>query len=91
MAGLKENLTHSTETKPGVYTTEFLFALLFNLGGAAELATDAFNLPNQWVVIAMAVVASVYAASRGLAKQNGVYVPIEDYDPNDNPNLPPQV
>ncbi len=84
-----KRLSNNTETKPGVFTTEFLFALLFNLGAVGELATDAFNLPNEWVAVAMAAVIAVYSASRGLAKQNGVYVPLEDYDPNNVP-VPPE-
>ena len=85
-----KTLANGTETKPGLFTTEFLFALAFNAGAVLELVADPFNIPNKYVVFAMAAVTAIYSASRGLAKQGGVYVPVEDYDPNQPPPAPPQ-
>jgi hypothetical protein len=58
------------ETRPGVYTTEFWTMLLTQVLGALQL-TGVFDVAvgNKYVVLAMAIVAGLYNASRGFAKQ----------------------
>lgn len=64
------------ETKPGVKTTEFWFALFTNIAGFADLfgIVDA-GINNKFGVIAIAAVNGLYAVGRGRAKQGVAYTP----------------
>lgn len=61
-------LAPSTETKPGLQTTEFWVALFTNIIGLVNLSGGWNYVPNRWSVILMAVVNAAYAVSRGQAK-----------------------
>lgn len=63
-------LTSTTETKPGVYTTEFWTMLIGQVLGVLQLAGVLdIAVGNKYVVLAMAILGGLYQASRGLAKQ----------------------
>ena len=61
------------ETKPAFYTTEFWVTMFGNLGGLLNLLGAWNFVPNQWVVIALAVINGLYAVSRGQAKSSVPY------------------
>lgn len=61
--------TITTETKPGILTTEFFVTLFTNVISLLNL-TGAWNyVPNKYTVILMAIVNAAYAVARGQAKQ----------------------
>ena len=67
MAG--EQLTSGTETKPGVYTTEFWVNLATQVLGIIQLVgiTD-LNVSDKTVLLVQGIVAAAYTLSRGWAK-----------------------
>lgn len=56
------------ETKPGIQTTEFWFALGVNLATMIDMTGVASYLPDKYAALAFTVVNAAYALSRGLAK-----------------------
>lgn len=67
MAGLP--VVNTSETRPGIRTTEFWTTIFANALGSFELVFGGLNIDNENVMLAMAIVNGLYAASRGLAKQ----------------------
>jgi hypothetical protein len=62
------SLTSTTETKPGVYTSEFWVTLIGNILGIVQMVLGPVNVNDNRVVLALAIINGLYAASRGLAK-----------------------
>lgn len=58
----------TSETKPGVQTTEFWTMLFSNVAGVIQLLAGPADVSNKWVAIALGVVNGAYAVGRGLAK-----------------------
>ena len=65
--GDKAITTTVSEIKPGIKTSEFWLSLAAI--AAMILASLADKMPPQWAAIATAVVAGLYAYSRGMAKK----------------------
>lgn len=64
------NLTAGTETKPGVYTTEFWTMLAAQILGFLQLlGVTSAGIPDKWVLIGQGFIAGLYTLSRGFAKQ----------------------
>lgn len=55
------------ETKPGIFTSEFLLTLLVNIAVLCAALADA--LPARWAAVASAVSIAGYALGRGHAKE----------------------
>lgn len=72
---LPVEVTTSTETKPGIYTTEFWFTLFCNLLGTYELFFGGLDVDNSVVAISLVVLDAAYGISRGIAKNRSPYVP----------------
>lgn len=72
---LPVEVTATTETKPGVYTTEFWVTLFGALVTGADLFGVAELVPDTWAAIGLAVITGLYSVSRGVAKQGQPYVP----------------
>jgi hypothetical protein len=72
-----DRITESTETKPGVFTTEFWITLAINVVMVLDLLGTGWmsSLPDRYEAIALAVVNGLYFLSRGLAKQGQAYYP----------------
>lgn len=66
MAGV--SLTTGTETKPGVFTSEFWTMLFTNILGVIQLLGGVVDVNNKWVVLAMGIITGLYNVSRGFAK-----------------------
>lgn len=64
---MTERFTENTETKPGIFTTEFYVAVATILC----IVLDAIPSPERFEGPIAALIAAVYALSRGIAK-NGV-------------------
>lgn len=62
------------ETKPGLFTTEFILTVLVQLGVFCSAIGDV--LPAKWAAAASAVSAGAYALSRGWAKSQVPVAPI---------------
>jgi hypothetical protein len=71
------------ESKPGIKTTEFWVTIFTNIIGLIQVSTTTLDSStNKWVVIGLAVINGLYAASRGIAKSGQPYLPPEpDYAP----------
>lgn len=63
------------ETKPGYLTTEFWTTIFLLVLGMVQNITGAVDVNDKWVTLAMAIVAGIYNASRGIAKQGVPYTP----------------
>lgn len=72
---LPAEVTATTETKPGVYTTEFWVALFGSALSAVDLLGVADLVPDRYAAIAIAIIGGLYSVSRGIAKQGQPYVP----------------
>lgn len=72
---LPVEVTATTETKPGVYTTEFWITLFGSVLSAVDLLGVADLVPDKYSAIALAVIGGLYSVSRGFAKQGQPYVP----------------
>jgi hypothetical protein len=53
----------------GIYTTEFWYTLLINIGGILDVTGAWTFMPKNWAGIAMAIVNGLYAIGRGQSKQ----------------------
>jgi hypothetical protein len=73
--GVSGGVVNTSETRPGAKTTEFWVTLFTNALGVFELVFGGLNVDNENVMIALAVINGLYAASRGIAKQG---VPASD-------------
>jgi hypothetical protein len=62
------SLTTTTETKPGVYTSEFWAMLVGNILGIVQMILGPVNVSDNRVALVMAIITGLYQASRGLAK-----------------------
>lgn len=58
----------TTETKPGVYTTEFWLTLITVLAGLIQQAAGVFNISDSLVLKLQFGLVSFYALARGIAK-----------------------
>lgn len=56
------------ETKPGIFTTEFILTLLVQLAALCSALGD--TLPPKWALASSSVSAGLYALSRGWAKSD---------------------
>lgn len=57
-----------TETKPGVYTTEFWVSVALIVLGALQQAVGLFNISDARVATLQTIIAAAYAIARGLSK-----------------------
>lgn len=65
-----QKLTSGTETKPGVYTTEFWTMLAAQLLGFLQLfGVTSAGVNDKTVLLIQGAIAGLYALSRGFAKQ----------------------
>lgn len=64
---LKNIVAPSGETKPGIFTTEFILTFLVNLAIFCSALGDV--LSPKWAAIASAVSVGAYSFARGLAKE----------------------
>jgi hypothetical protein len=66
---MNNKLTSGTETKPGVYTTEFWVNLATQALGILQLAgVTNLNVGDKTVLLVQGIVAGAYTLSRGWAK-----------------------
>jgi hypothetical protein len=65
---MANRLTSTTETKPGVYTTEFWISLFTAGASAVDLLGLANFVPDKYSAIVLAIVTAAYSVSRGQAK-----------------------
>jgi len=64
---LKNIVAPSGETKPGLFTTEFILTFLVNLAIFCSALGDV--LPAKWAALASSISVGAYAFARGLAKE----------------------
>jgi hypothetical protein len=71
----------STESKPGVRTTEFWVAMAAGLVQMVNLVGIWDFVPNKYSTIILGVIAGLYALSRGIAKQGVAFQGTADGQP----------